>query len=54
MDRVLHGRPLAADYAKRLRNLPSIVTPVIVVYEVYKRLKRDLTEDDAIVAVSAM
>jgi predicted nucleic acid-binding protein len=27
---------------------------VIVLYEVYKRLKRDLSEDDAIVAVSAM
>jgi toxin FitB len=46
--------PLANEYAARLRNLPGIVTPVIVVYEIYKRLKRDLSEDDAIVAVSAM
>ena len=46
--------PLAKDYATRLRNLANIVTPVIVLYEVYKRLKRDLSEDDAIVAVSAM
>jgi predicted nucleic acid-binding protein len=46
--------PLAKEYAARLRNLPSIVTPVIVIYEVYKRLKRDLSEDDAIIAVSAM
>jgi len=46
--------PLANEYATRLRSLSTIVTPVIVVYEVYKRLKRDLSEDDAIVAVSAM
>jgi len=46
--------PLADDYAARLRSLSSILTPVIVLYEVYKRLKRDLSEEDAIVAVSAM
>jgi len=46
--------PLADDYARRLRNLSSIVTPVIVIYEVYKRLKRELSEDDGVVAVSAM
>ena len=46
--------PLADDYAGRLRNLPTIVVPVIVLYEVYKRLKRDLSEDDAVIAVSAM
>jgi predicted nucleic acid-binding protein len=46
--------PLADEYAKRFRNLPSVVTPVIVLYEVYKRLKRDLSEDDALVAVSVM
>jgi predicted nucleic acid-binding protein len=46
--------PLADAYAARLRALSTIVTPVIVLYEVYKRLKRDLSEDDALVAVSAM
>ena len=46
--------PLSDVYAARLRNLPAIVTPVIVLYEVYKRLKRDLSEDDAVVAISAM
>jgi len=45
---------LSDSYASRLRNLATVVTPVIVIYEVYKRLKRDLSEDDAIVAVSAM
>jgi toxin FitB len=46
--------PLSNAYAGRLRNLPAILTPVIVLYEVYKRLKRELSEDDAVVAVSAM
>lgn len=46
--------PLADAYAEKLRNLSAILTPVIVLYEVYKRLKRDLTEDDALIAVSAM
>ncbi|HET7436765.1 MAG TPA: type II toxin-antitoxin system VapC family toxin [Thermoanaerobaculia bacterium] len=43
---------LADDYASKLRNLAAVVTPVIVIYEVYKRLKRDLSEDDALVAIS--
>jgi toxin FitB len=46
--------PLAEAYAVRLRNLAAVVTPVIILYEVYKRLKRDLSEDDAVIAISAM
>lgn len=46
--------PLADDYASRLRKLDTVITPVIVIYEVYKRLKRELSEDDAVIAVSAM
>lgn len=46
--------PLADEYASRLRKLAIVVTPVIVIYEVYKRLKRELSEDDAVIAVSAM
>ena len=45
---------LADQYARRLRNLQLVVTPAIVIYEVYKRLKRELGEDDALIAVSAM
>ena len=45
--------PLAVEYARRIR-LSTVLMPAIVLYEVYKRLKRDLSEDDAIVAVSAM
>ena len=46
--------PLADDYANRLRKLVTVITPVIVIYEVYKRLKRELSEDDAVIAVSVM
>ena len=46
--------PLADAYAEKLRNLPAILTPVIVLYEVYKRLKRELSESDALIAISAM
>lgn len=46
--------PLADEYARRLRKLAAVVTPVIVIYEVYKRLERELSEDDAVIAVSAM
>ena len=46
--------PLANAYAERLRNLNGVITPVIILYEVYKRLKRELSEDDAVVAISAM
>lgn len=46
--------PLADEFARRLRTLTEVVTPVIVIYEVYKTLKRELSEDDALAAVSAM
>jgi hypothetical protein len=29
--------PLAEEYARRLRDLRSIVTPTVILYEVYKR-----------------
>ncbi len=46
--------PLSEQYAMRLRNTAAIVTPTIVLYEVYKRLKRDLSEEDAVIAAGAM
>ncbi len=46
--------PRANDYATRLRSLPAVLTPTVVVYEVYKRLKRELSEEEALIAVSAM
>lgn len=46
------GGPLADRYLAHLKDPAQIVTPSIVVYEVYKRLKRDASEAaaDAIIA----
>lgn len=44
--------PLADRYLAHLRDFSEIITPSIVIFEVYKRLKRDASEAaaDAIVA----
>jgi len=44
--------PLAAEYSKYLKDLTKVVTPTIVIYEVYKKIKREKTEEDALLAVS--
>jgi predicted nucleic acid-binding protein len=44
--------PLASDYTRYLKDLTKIVTPTIVLYEVYKKIKRERTEEDALLAVS--
>jgi predicted nucleic acid-binding protein len=46
--------PLAKDFARRLRQPNSVLTPVIVVYEVYKHTRRLRGEEAAIDAVAAM
>jgi predicted nucleic acid-binding protein len=46
--------PVAGEYAKYLRDTTRVVTPTIVIYEVYKRAKRVLGEEEAIDAVAAM
>lgn len=46
--------PLAAEYAKRLRRPSTVVTPTLVLYEVYKKIKREMGEDEGLVAVAAM
>jgi predicted nucleic acid-binding protein len=45
---------LADEYAKRLRQPAAVLTPTIVIYEVYKHAKRLLSEEDAVGAVAAM
>ena len=42
----------AAGYEKYIKNLTRIVTPTIVLYEVYKKIKRENTEENALQAVS--
>ncbi|MDP2279010.1 MAG: type II toxin-antitoxin system VapC family toxin, partial [Nitrospirota bacterium] len=44
--------PLAKEYSKYLKDITKVVTPTIVLYEVYKKIKRERTEEDALSAVS--
>lgn len=48
------GGPLAGRYAKHLDPASSVVVPTIVLYEVYKKIKRERSEEAALVAVSTM
>lgn len=50
----LSGESLAADYAPHIADLGDIVTPSIVVYEVYRRLRRDLSANAAYVGISPL
>ena len=45
---------LSDEYAKRLRQPAAVLTPTIVIYEVYKHAKRLLSEEQAVDAVAAM
>jgi predicted nucleic acid-binding protein len=46
--------PLADQYASRLRQPATVITPTIIMYEVYKHSKRLRGEDGALDAVAAM
>lgn len=46
--------PLARDYASHLKDLSAVVTPTIVLYEVYKVIKRQRSEEEALAAVAQM
>ena len=46
--------PLADEYARRLRQPAAVITPTIVMYEVYKHSKRLRGEGGALDAVAAM
>lgn len=43
---------LAAQYFKYLKDPAKIITPSIVIYEVYKKIKKERTEEDALLAAS--
>ncbi|HUR81135.1 MAG TPA: type II toxin-antitoxin system VapC family toxin [Thermoanaerobaculia bacterium] len=45
---------LADEFARHLRPATSVITPTIVVYEVYKHAKRLLPREAALDAVAAM
>lgn len=46
--------PHAAEYATYLKNPAGLTTPTILLYEVYKKIRRDRTEEEALLAVSLM
>jgi toxin FitB len=46
--------PRVLKYADYLKDLSQIITPTIVIYEVYKKIKRERTEEEALLAVSLM
>lgn len=46
--------PFAGEYARHLKDPDRVVTPTIVLYEVYKKIKRERTEGEALSAVSLM
>ena len=46
--------PLAGVYAQHLKELQEIVTPTVVLYEVYKVIKRERSEEEALAAVAQM
>lgn len=46
--------PLAGTYAQQLKHPNDVLTPTIVLYEVYKIIKRQRSEEDALLAVAQM
>ncbi len=46
------GGPLAGAYADHLTDLSQIITPTIVLYEVYRKIKRERSEEDALIAAA--
>lgn len=46
--------PLAASYAKHLQPISEVVVPTVVLYEVYKKIKREKSEEEAFMAAVQM
>jgi predicted nucleic acid-binding protein len=44
----------AAAYQKYIKDPRKIATPAVILYEVYKKIKREVSEETALEAVSAM
>lgn len=42
------------EYTGYLKDPAKVITPTIVIYEVYKKIKRERTEEEALLAVSIM
>lgn len=46
--------PHSEEFATRLRRPATVLTPTVAIYEVYKWIKRERSENEAIEAVAAM
>ncbi len=46
--------PRAGRYAKHLKTGADLIVPMVTIYEVYKKIKRDSSEESALVAVARM
>jgi len=46
--------PHAEEFANRLRQPAGILTPTIAIYEVYKWIKRERSEEEAVHAAATM
>ena len=46
--------PLAGTYAQHVKHPHDVLTPTIVLYEVYKVIKRQRSEEDALTAAAQM
>jgi toxin FitB len=46
--------PYASEFAARLRQPANVITPTVAIYEVYKWIKRERSEDEALAAVATM
>lgn len=46
--------PRANEYASFLEDLSQVATPAIIVYEVYKKIRREMHEEDALIAVAQL
>ena len=48
------GGPLASRFEPYLADLAEVVTPTVVLYEVYKLIRRERGEEEALVAAAAI
>ena len=48
------GGPLADKYFSYIEKLDEVVVPSLIIYEVYKKIKKERTEEDAFLAVGHM
>ena len=46
--------PLADEFARYLENLAEVVTPTIVIFEVYRMIRRQRSDETAVAAVAQM